>query len=211
MIPLAAPKEIPSYQASQWLKLPLLLSYDEMQALLEILPDPFIPLSGIRAPQELLLRKLDVLTLYNEYVNTQLPDRRLIFAITGNLQDMRAIQVEGGILHRIFRPVIEVQPYTLHYSVIADKFHEMTFSPHNFYWGLLFSYPQLYNNPVSKKVEKVTEADFPNTKIFKELQRFARSHTMPTPFMTGNKKVIVPAKIGKQLMDGKEWIALPQK
>lgn len=211
MIPRAPLKEIPSYQVSQWLKLPLYLAIDEMDALLELLPEPFVPLSGKISPQDALLSKDAFRHLYREYLEKGTPDKRLTFAITEDLNDLRQAEVEDGYLHRMFRPVIQVQPYTLHYSTVAQKFHEMTFSPENFYWGLLFAYPQLYHNPITHQVDKVTEENYPNTKLFKDLQRWSRSHTVPSPFMVEEKKVIVPARIGKKLLGDKSWINLPQK
>lgn len=113
-----------------------------------------------------------------------------------------------GVLVRILRPVIQVQPYTLHYSAYGEQFHEMTHSLDSFYWGLIFSYPQLYYNPKTQDVEKVAE-QFLNTSYFKSMQRWVRTHTVPTPFHVGDKIIHHPSRIGKEWLKEVEDVCLP--
>ncbi len=50
-------------------------------------------------------------------------------------------------------------------------------------WGLQFSYPQLYQDPRTRQIFKVTDTpEFPNTALFSKLQKWIRSETLPTPF-----------------------------
>lgn len=222
MIPLATLEEVPRYQASKWLKLPLLLSMGEMERLFELLPDAFVLLSGVLSASELIFSKKDFLDAYKGYlaeirkgIKRPAIDRRFTSAITSDLSDLRSIAVQkgaiqGGLLVRIYRPVIQIQPYTLYYSEVAGEFREMTHSLDSFYWGLLFSMPQLFENPLTHEVEKLTEKD-PNMRIFKELQRFSRMHTVPTPFQVGDRILRYVARIGKELLQGAPCLPLPQK
>lgn len=207
MLPRASLPETPAYQASKWLKLPLFLEVQEMQNLLEILPPWIAPLSGVIAEESQLLAKSQFLEIYNQYVEQlkknlrPIIDRRLTCAFTGNVEDLRAVPVSGGVLVRIVRPVIQVQPYTLHYSEVAGKFHEMTHSRDSFAWGLLFSFPQLFQNPLTNEAEKVTEQIYPNAAIFKAMQRWSRNNTIPTPFQVTDRVINLPARMGKQLRE----------
>lgn len=202
MIPRALLKDVPSYQASKWFKLPLFLNKIEMQAFLEKLPDVTIaPLSGVIPEKETELSKEGFLALYEGYLKT-LPQfsPRIISAITLDQNDLRAVPVEGGLLMRIVRPVVQVQPYYLNYSTTDGKFHEMSYSRDSLSWGLLFSFPQLFSDPATKDALKVSDEDFANAALFKSIQRFAREHTVPTPFLVNGKLINHSSRIGKQMI-----------
>jgi hypothetical protein len=200
MIPSAPLNEIPVYQASKWQKLPLLLSYHEMGELLALLPEWIVPLSGVIPLGEEIVPKAQFLEHYQEYleqidkgITRPKIDKRLTCAITSDLANLRKASVPNGVLIRVVKPVIQVQPYFLNYSQTADCFLDTTFSQDSFAWGLVFSVPQLFQNPETLEIEKVKDADF------KALQTWARSRTIPTPFQVGENKIInFPARISKE-------------
>jgi hypothetical protein len=205
MLPRARLDEVKPYQASKWLTLPLLVTQGEMQELLLLLPEVFVPLSGVIPEGAENISKSEFLSYYTSYageikkgVKRPHIDFRLTFAITQDLQDLRAINVPGGVLIRIVKPVIQVQPYTLHYSEVAHAFCEMTFSPDSFYWGLQFSFPQIFQNPDTHEIEKVSLERFPNAALFKAIQRWARKATTPTPFLREERVIHHHSRIGKQ-------------
>src|SRR5262249_6774145 len=89
------------------------------------------------------------------------------------------------------------------------KFHSKVFGESCINWGIQFSYPQLFSDPNTKEVLRVTEGTlFPNTALFKTLQRWIRSHTIPTPMQTPTGPLNLSVRIGKECL---AWInAHPQ-
>lgn len=217
MIHIQALAEVPPYHVSKWLKLPLYLSLSEMKSFLTLLPSPFVPVSGVIAKDQLQFDKNVLLEMYGDYTKAlqqgkRRPevDKRLHFVVTEDLNSLRAIDVEKGMLIRVIKPVIQVQPYTLNYSVVSEEFHELTFSPDSFYWGLCFSLPQLYQHPKTNEVEKVFEAYPAIGTLFKNMQRWSREHTVPTPFEINGKIIHHPARVGKEIIQGAKCLHLPQ-
>lgn len=210
MIPSAQLNQIPVYQASKWLKLPLLISSQEMGEVLSLLPEWIVPLSGVILRGQEIISPSEFLQAHEEFsrqidsgISRPKSDKRLTCAFTSNLNTVRKIDVPGGLLIRVIKPVIQVQPYFLHYSQTADCFFDTTFSQDSFAWGVVFSIPQLFQNPETLEIEKVHVPEF------KALQVWARSHTMPTPFQVSENRLInFPARISKQR---KTPICLPQK
>ena len=84
-------------------------------------------------------------------------------SVTGEL--LYTVSVgEGRILVRAERPVVQLRPCR----------------PPDV--GLELGYPQLYQDPVTGEIEKVTEGDrFPNTLLFKKIRRWVRHATAPRP------------------------------
>ena len=208
MIQKQSLNEIPVFQASKWLDLPILLSVKEMESLLDSLPKWIVPLSGVIEENKELIERQEFLSLYANYVHQMdagifrpLIDRRLTCAFTDDLNTVRSCPVTGGLLIRIIRPVLQVKPYKLHYSFEAEKFIE-SYSPDSFAWGLVFSTPQLFLNPETKDVEKNVDP------AFKALQKWSRANTIPTPFKIENKIINFYARIGKSK---KTPICYPQK
>ncbi len=198
MIPRKPLNEVPGFQAAKWLKLPLLLSSSEMQELLTVLPKWIIPLSGVVEEGKEILSQEDFLNLYADYVNqidagVRRPtiDKRLTCAFTDDLNNLRAIPVSGGLLIRTIRPTLQVQPYWIHYSVASKKFIDTTHSQESFAFGLSFSSPQLFQDPDTKDIQKFSDP------AYKILQKWTRTHTVPTPFIVDGKVINFPSRIGK--------------
>lgn len=207
MIPRLKSNEVTKYEASKWLALPMLLSNEEMTRFCtECLPFPLIALGGVQAEEEVLVKKESFLAAYAEYLEKILkgskpvkPSRQLTLGITPSLNDARLMPVEGGVIVKLVAPVIQVEPYTLHYSTEEKKFREMSPSKNRFFWGLRFTFPQLYANPKTGDVEKVTEALYSNAALFKLLQRWARERTRPSTFQVEGKPVNHSSRVGKEL------------
>lgn len=200
--------EIPPFQASKWLDLPLLLSVNEMKNLLETLPQWIVPLSGVIEENKEIIAREQFLFSYEKYVHQidagdphPVIDRYLTCAFTDDLNAFRALVVPGGLLIRMIRPVLQVKPYKLHYSKEAEKFID-SYSQESFAWGLVFSTPQLFLNPRTKDVEKNIDP------AFKALQKWSRDNTIPTPFKIDGKIINFYARIGKTR---EIPICLPQK
>lgn len=198
MIPRQPLNEVPVFQAAKWLKLPLLLSLDEMKGLLTVLPKWIIPLSGVIEDGKEILSQDMFLKLYEDYVKQidagirrPVIDRRLTCAFTDDLDNLRAIPVSGGLLIRAIKPTLQVQPYWIHYSSASEKFIDTTHSQDSFAFGLAFSSPQLFQDPDTKDIEKFSDP------TYKLLQKWSRENTLPTPFLVDGKIINFPSRIGK--------------
>ena len=202
-------------QASKWLSLPLLIDYPEMQQLFKAL-DPFVI---FQVGQVLPTGKGQVMpeeffSTYKYYVESLkqgvIPEESIysshfnaVFSRTPDA--LYAIEIpDGRCLIRIGKPVIQLQPHWMGYSPHDDKFRSNVHGPESILWGILFTYPQLYLDPMTKEPLKVVESEvFPNTQLYRLLQRWTRANTLPTPFRVEGRLVQVPVRIGKGCM---EWI-----
>lgn len=198
-------------QVSKWLKFQVLLDAEEMQDLLQALsPVFFVSVSAPVKPEEAIID--DFLKKYGEYVallkEGRIPpveDFRRYFscALSADLESFYAIDMgDGRQLIKPRRPVIQLQAHHFFYSTLDQKFHPMVLSNESISWGLQFSYPQLFQDPVTRKIVKVGET-FPNTALFSRLQKWMRNATLPTPFVAQGKRTNSPIRIGKKSLS---WI-----
>jgi hypothetical protein len=63
-------------------------------------------------------------------------------------------------------------------------------------WGIQLSFPQIFEDP--KTGEAVEALALPNGLLFREMQRWARKNTRPTPISVEGKKQNLVARIGKE-------------
>lgn len=206
---------VPSLQASKWLQQQMLIDSSEMKALFQELGDTFIVKVGAIVTMEDALVPVDrFLADYRRYVEElqqgNLPDimafRRLFsVVITSSLDALFACEVgPNQYVIKITQPIIQVQAHAMHYSTHDGKFRPMVFGPDCITWGLQFAYPQIYQDPKTMQIEKVSDEDrCPNTLLFRTIQKWQRTNTMPTPFSIGDKKINVPMRIGKNCLS---WI-----
>lgn len=211
---LSTPAEEPM-QASKWLDLQALLDLDEMSLFLNELPSLYFFLTGcICKKGEESPTKEQFITAYGKYIdalkNGILPEekqfRSLFSAVmTVTPKSLFAIPVKDDrLILRVATPSVQMQFHRLGYSKVDYKFRPMAFGPESIFWGIQFSYPQLYQNLNTNEVFTVNESpDFPNTILFRAIQRWIRHHTIPTPFLLGEQKIHVPMRLGKQCLS---WI-----
>lgn len=202
-------------QASKWLDVQALLDADEMAQLLNDLDSPHLFLTGCvcRVGQG-WLTKPAFLEAYAKYVSILqqglLPDeqefRALFSAVLTVTPDViYAIPIAGGReILRVAKPAVQMQFHRLGFSKVDNKFHPMAFGTQSILWGIQFSYPQLYRDLNTDEVFTVNESDaFPNTALFRALQRWMRPHTIPTPFIVNEQRINVPIRLGKKCLN---WI-----
>ena len=201
-------------QASKWLHCPVLVDVAEMQDLLHVLGEFYIVLAtGVTKQGEGFLTTEEFIDGYFCYIEALKkgeiplnPRIRPYFStiVTRTLDPLYSVPVgENQQLIKIDKPVIQLQSHRFNYSKADGKFRSMVFGQDSIYWGIQFSYPQLYQDEqyVVKPVRETEE--FPNTSLFKILQRWVRAHTIATPFLVGGKQVNVPIRLGKNCFS---WI-----
>ncbi len=203
------------YRASKWLSVALLIDVEEMNSLLKSLENVHIFTVGrvVKLGKGLISQET-FLNVYSQYIEQlkkrQVPDDslyRAFFAsvLTTALDHLYSFPVgTDSQLIKIIKPVVQMQAHNLDYSKADEKFRPMVFGQDSVLWGIQFSYPQLFEDPQTHEVYKVNESSqFPNTKLFRTLQRWAREHTIPTPFIVENRMINVPMRLGKSCLS---WI-----
>lgn len=201
------------YHASKWLSLQILVDENEMQLLLQYLNETKLYLVGCVLPRETgPVSQEDFIAGYKNYIDHlkkgELPadsSYRSLFsaALTASDADLYAQYVgEDKQIVRCFKPVVQLQAHNLGYSKADGKFHHMVFGNDSILWGVQFSYPQLFEDSETFEVFRVDER-FPNTAIFKSLQKWVRENTLPTPFLYEGQKTNVPMRLGKNCFS---WI-----
>lgn len=207
-------------QASKWLQIQALLDIDEMALLLDVLA-PFylfqcgsITQRGPGGEGGQKESKEAFLARYNTYIESlksgvlpPIPSYQLFFSsVLTVVNDCLYVVPIGDDrqLIRVSKPVIQMQACTIDYSPVDNKFRSMVFGSQNIPWGIQFSYPQLYQDPISKQPENVKDPVlYPNTHLFRILQKWMRQHTIPTPFIVDGKVINVPMRLGKHCLS---WI-----
>lgn len=195
-------------RASKWLQLFVLLDVDEMAQLLDQLAPLQIYLSGTVLKRGTgLLSTEGFLAAYRSYVSglqegraideaiyraafsslwTRTPDQLSVLAIGENEQMIRASN-----------PVIQLRPHRFSYSTHDGKFRSMVLGEDSISWGIQFAYPQIIQDPKTQEIENVFDSHaFPNSDLFRALQRWIRHHTLPTPFIVDQKRTNVPIRLG---------------
>jgi hypothetical protein len=212
---LSTPKLEGKMQVSKWLQCQVLLEENEMKALFEILGEfQIFSVGRIVEKSKAQIEKLEFIECYASYVQEiksgRLPKDELfrsffgcIFTTSTNVLYAMEIDKKREIIHPT-RPVLQLQAHSLAYSPEDGKFRPMILGETSILWGIQFSYPQLFQDNKTLQVEKVDESEaFPNSQIFRKLQRWVRHNTKATPFIVGGKKINVPMRLGKECF---EWI-----
>lgn len=197
-------------RASKWLNVQALLDEDEMERLLRELKDISLFNAGIvTSPGEEKMGLSDFLKTYSAYVealkNGKIPDSaayRVAFSAAMTCANDHAVVETIGPsrqIVRIVKPVVQLQAHTFGFSELDRSFRPMIRGENAVSWGLQFSYPQLYENSVTKQAEKTLHdrTSFPNSAVFHSLQRWMRQETLPTPFVVDGQRTNSPIRIGK--------------
>lgn len=214
---LAIKNEVsPPLQASKWLKYPILIDVEEMQALMAALGEFWIfPVGGISLRGEGAVPPALFLENYRLYIDslkqashTSISGASSNFSVvwTRTTEALHALLVgQTQQVIKVHHPVIQLQAHYFNYSSLDGRFRSMMKGHNNIKWGIQFSYPQIYQNE-EMQIQKVADTpEFPNTALFKLLQQWIRCHTMATPFFieAEQRQVNVPIRIGKNCLN---WI-----
>lgn len=120
-------------------------------------------------------------------------------AIAGSLTDFECIKVkESEKVLRIIKPVIQLKWHFFRFSPLDQSFRSNVFSEDSIFWGLEFSYPQLYQDSETKKVVQVS-SNYPNQPLWKIIRAWSRDTSFPTPVSIGNKRTNLTMRLGKDL------------
>jgi hypothetical protein len=205
----------PSLEASKWLQSQVLIDAREMELLFESLGAFAIYKTGIVVTEHTREVSKDLfLKVYFDYVNCLkkggIPDETSyrsvfssVFTCSSDAVSIITLGEDKQIL-RVVRPVVQLQAHRMHFSSQDGKFRPMVFGPETILWGIQFSYPQLCIDSFTRQVRNVTATDeFPNTRLFHQIQKWVRYNTIPTPFLVEGSLVNIPVRLGKECLG---WI-----
>lgn len=193
-----------SYKVSKWLYQRCLISSQGLRELFEELGFPSLYLTGKVIGKEDLVYTVDrFMALYEKYLlSLEGPEKITLppLLLTNDPSATLTIVVsEGQYLIKPIKPLIQICEHQFMIG-IDDTIHSMVYGKEVIRWGLQFSYPSLYIDPVTKKVVDVLkEESLTNTPLFKKLQRFLRYHSKPASFMLNEKKIQATFRLGPDL------------
>ncbi|HEV8052117.1 MAG TPA: hypothetical protein VGP47_06465 [Parachlamydiaceae bacterium] len=206
-------------QASKWLDLQLLIDIDEMRDLFTALGDfEIFQVGMVCGINEGIISKQKFLEVYEAYIEClkkgEIPEEKIyrpyFSSIFTTSHDHLFHILIGNDRHiiRVEKPVLQMQANRISYSQADGKIRPMVFSKDSILWGLQFSYPQLFQDSVTKEVFTVSDTlQFPNTPLYRKLQLFLRQNTIPTPFEVSegqdNVRINVPMRLGRKCLS---WI-----
>lgn len=204
----------PPLQVSKWIKLPVLIDLEEMKSLLASLgPFSIFLTSGMVKQGEGRISQAEFEACYQMYIEAlkggELPTHEKIrpyfsSIFTNNIESVYTVLFPNQQqLIKPDKPVIQLQHHTFNYSTVDGKFRSMVLGSDSIGWGIQFSYPQLYQD-TSMQIRQVRNPEeFPNTRLFQQLQRWVRHHTYPVPFEVNHQRIHVPIRLGKNCFS---WI-----
>lgn len=196
-------------QASKWLKSPILIDTEEMASLFDALGDFSLYTAGaVTSKGQGEISRSAFLDLYHDYIlalrEGREPDLNAcrqpfssIITATDDALYILPVEEERQLI-RVRDPVIQMQMHTMAFT--QGKFQSMVLGKQAISWGIQFSYPQLVQR--ESRILKVDET-FPNTALFRALQKWVRSHTLPTPFVVDSVTINASQRLGKNCLS---WI-----
>jgi len=195
------------FQAAKWLHIQALVEPEELELLFEH-PFDLYPLSGAFPLQKFPIEKQFFLSIYRSWI-TRLKDgnapdeeelrtyQALAWAHDASALWLQKVAGERYIA-RPCEPVIQCQVHQMGYSTIDGLFRPMVLSNESIFWGLQFSFPQVYQHPKTGELfeTKVSE-------LFQALRKWSREHTVATPMLVDGKRINLPMRLGKRCFS---WI-----
>ena len=194
-----------SFQGSKYLKFHVLAEKQELQSLFEKF-NPFwiYHLSGLSDGAS--IQPQHFLQVYGSWLD-ELKDGRIpehqelrkILAAGFTKEEDAIAKVQapkkGLYLMKILKPVVQVQAHFFTYSSIDGVFRSQSFGQNSIFWGLEFSYPQIYQDSHTQELLDSKETE--NRCLFETIKTWVRNETVPTPFVIEGKRVNVPIRLGK--------------
>lgn len=184
------------------LKLPLLIDSDEMSDLLSTCEHSIYIVGQLLPKKELIISKEMFLESYRTYIAALMqgiePEKLFAPAFSATEDAFKTITSDQRSLLKAVLPVVQMQPHT-----IDSQFRSMVYGTDVISWGVQFSYPMLFHNPITEQVEKVDDS-FPNTPLFGAFRKWVRHNTVPSPFLVDGKRRNIPIRLGKKCFS---WIA----
>ena len=202
MTRISTPQIEGSFQAAKWLKIQALVEPEELEILFAEAFEIY-PLSGAYRLDSFPMKKGDFLAAYRLWIE------RLKEGIAPTDEELRAynasawavspsaiwlLEIPGKkYLAKPSEPFLQCQVHQMGYSAVDGEFRPMILSRESIFWGLQFSFPQVYQHP--KTGEFFDVEDFG---LFQSVRKWSREHTVATPMLVDGKRVNIPIRLGKR-------------
>lgn len=207
---ISTPQAEGIYQGSKFLKHMVLCDADELRLLFESLnPFSIYPLTHISDGMP-----IDVDTFLDAYrswiealksgcIPKDEELKRYLAAAFVREEDALWKQEipKNRFLIKMAKPCVQAQAHFFTHSRIDNVFRPMTMGPNAIFWGLHFSFPQIYQDPKTMQLLEVEESL--NAELFHTIKLWTRENTRATPFVVDGKRINVPIRLGKNCF---EWI-----
>jgi len=204
---VSTPEREGVYQGSKWLKFQVLCDGDELESLFNrLFPFSLFPLTGVVDGKAIPIEAF--LSEYRSWIEGlkegRIPEERALRKILAAalVEDVGALwlqEVAGkGYLVKIGKPVVQAQAHWFSYSKADSVFRPMSMGSNSIFWGIQFSYPQIYQDPKTMEL-KEAEAG----RVFELLRLWVREFTRATPFVVEEKRINASIRLGKQCFS---WI-----
>ncbi len=204
---ISCPAKEGVYQGAKWLKTQVLCDAVELKALFAAFsPFSIFPLTGLS--EGLPISESAFLDEYDAWMvklqRGELPSEVslrafLAAAFTEDLEALWLQEVPGKrYLTKIAKPLLQVQSAWFSYSALDGEFRPMTLGPRSIFWGLQFSYPQVYQEARTGELKETIRGA-----LFEKLRPWVREFTRATPFVVGGRRVNSPIRLGKNCFS---WI-----
>jgi len=196
------------YQGSKWLKYQVLCDEKELEKLFEKLrPFHLFHMTGIGDGKP--LQEEVFLQTYASWIDLlkkgRVPEEKslrkiLAAAITRNLDALWIQEVPAkGYLIKISKPLIQIQAHFFTYSKADGVFRPMSMGMGSVFWGLQFSYPQIYQDAKTMEIVPAKKEE-----LFETIRIWVREETRATPFVVDGKRTNAPIRLGRNCFS---WIA----
>lgn len=205
------------YLASKWLKIQALVDPNELSILMDMLKDfEIYPLSNACLIDEMPMSRKNYLENYKNWIEkiqngacpTDLDFKPLNATAWTKTADAIWLQEipKNRFLVKPCAPLIQVQVHHMSYSSVDGMFRSMILSNDRIFWGLQFSYPQIYQDP--KTMEILEAKGSPNYELFQIIRNWSRDYTVATPMIVNQERKNLPIRLGKKCFS---WVnAHPQ-
>lgn len=98
----------------------------------------------------------------------------------------------GKCLLKMRTPVVQMQAHFFRYSSVDKTAHSMVFSKDSIFWGIQFSYPQIYQEGISKACLKA-----PKREEWQAIKRWVRDETAPVRLQDQDTVIQTTMRLGK--------------
>lgn len=191
------------FQAAKWIKIQALVDADELARLMtELGTFAIYPLSGTLPLEAFPMPKEAYLAQYREWIeglkNGKLPANFGPFNASMWARSPESLWLHEFPGHRFAarprEPFLQVQVHHMGFSFVDKVFRPMSLTQDSIFWGLQFSFPQVFEHPVKGIIEA---SDLPNADMFQIVRKWSRECTIATPMLVDNVRDNLPIRIGK--------------
>jgi hypothetical protein len=200
-----------SINFSNYLKLEVLFSYEDLTKLLELLkPFEFFNVSGVQESSSLQESCESFLSFYKNYlrnlfehklVDPQIISKMFSLSVAPSEDFFHKITFsQNRFLWKPKRSVIQFQPLGLFISSINQELHTKTFAKDVQSFGLKILFPTIYELSAIHQITELEPKDSEYEK-FSKIRHFVRHHTQPLILLKGDEKKVTAIRYSHDLKE----------